>query len=95
MNEFGLRQEVLDFIVEAARSNRLEKVILFGSRATGGFHDKSDIDLALLGSDLGAFKEAMEDECPTLLEFDLIDLSADIGAAIRNRIASEGVLLYG
>ncbi len=95
MNDFGLRKEVLDFIVDAARSNGLDQVILFGSRATGEYSEKSDIDLAVSGPNLYGFEESLEEHCPTLLAFDFVDLSRQISDALRNRIATEGVCLYG
>ena len=35
MNRFGLKDEVLAFIVEAAQAQGIHRLILFGSRATG------------------------------------------------------------
>ena len=95
MGDYGLKQEVLDFIRQAARECGLTKVVLFGSRATGRFGAKSDIDLALSGGRLHDFEGLMEERCPTLLFFDFVDLSCAISDDLRNRIASEGVLLYG
>ena len=41
------------------------------------------------------FEAALEEECPTLLSFDFIDLADDIAPALRERIREEGVSLYG
>ncbi|MCI9129033.1 MAG: nucleotidyltransferase domain-containing protein [Eggerthellaceae bacterium] len=95
MEQFGLKREVLDFIAETARSNELERVILFGSRATGTFSEKSDIDLAIQGGDMHEFEFQMEEHCPTLLQFDFINLEEDISTELRDRIASEGTAIYG
>ncbi len=95
MNDFGLRREVLDFIIDSARSNGLDQVILFGSRATGTYSEKSDIDLAISGSNLHGFEESLEEHCPTLLMFDFVDLSHQISDSLRDRIATEGICLYG
>lgn len=94
MNAFGLKDDVTDFIVEKAKSFGMAKVVLFGSRAKGTFSAKSDIDLAVSGDSALAFKEVIEEECPTLLMFDIVDMSNDISTKLRNRIEEEGVVLY-
>lgn len=94
MGCFGLRDEVLAFIVGAAQAHGIEQVVLFGSRATGRFSEKSDIDLALSGGCIHDFEAALEEECPTLRSFDFIDMGQGISEGLRNRIAEEGVVLY-
>ena len=94
MGRFGLRDEVVSFIVDAARTHGIDELVLFGSRATGSFSNKSDIDLAFSGGHIRDFEAALEEECPTLLSFDFIDLADDIAPALRERIREEGVSLY-
>lgn len=95
MNRFGLREDIIEFIVDKAKDCGISEVIIFGSLARGDFSEKSDIDLAIYGSSLDGFKAALDENCPTLLTFDFIDLSKDISEDLRNRIAEEGVVLYG
>lgn len=95
MNEFGLKEEVLEFITRTAGASSVEKVVLFGSRATQSFNEKSDIDLAISGQGFHSFAAALEDECPTLLSFDFVNLNQDISNELETRISSEGVVLYG
>ena len=45
----GIKSKVLQEIVQLAKEHRVEKVILFGSRARGDFKERSDIDLAFHG----------------------------------------------
>lgn len=94
MNAFGLNDEVVDFIIDKAKEFGLTKVVLFGSRATGRFSEKSDIDLAIVGGSLDDFVYSMDEECPTLLDFDFIDMGQEISDGLRDRIAGEGVVLY-
>ncbi|WP_302961699.1 nucleotidyltransferase domain-containing protein [uncultured Adlercreutzia sp.] len=94
MDAYGLREEVTAFIVEQARECGIAKVILFGSRASGRFSKKSDIDLAIYGSSFDRYIELLEESCPTLLTFDFIDLSQEVSEGLRERIAQEGVVLY-
>lgn len=37
MDDFGLKQNVIDFIVKQARDLQMDSVILFGSRANGTY----------------------------------------------------------
>jgi predicted nucleotidyltransferase len=72
------------------------KIILYGSRARGDFHDRSDIDLAL---DDGPHKARLElGEARTVLEglhipyrIDLVDLN-HVNEHMQNIIRKEGVL---
>lgn len=95
MNRFGLKDDVIEFIAESASRHNLEKVVLFGSRAKGNFSEKSDIDLAILGSSTHEFIDEVEEKCPTLLPFDFIDLSCGVSSELQERISQEGVVLYG
>lgn len=94
MDAYGLREEVTAFIVEKARECGIAKVVLFGSRASGRFSEKSDIDLAIYGSSFDRYIGLLEESCPTLLTFDFIDLSQEVSEGLRERIAQEGVVLY-
>lgn len=67
MNAYGLKDEVIAFVINKAKEYGLSKVIMFGSRATGRFSEKSDIDLTLSGGSLDDLKYAIGEECPTLL----------------------------
>ena len=95
MNEFGLKQAVLDFIIEAARECDMDEVVLFGSRATGRFAPKSDIDLAISGNRFNDFTGLLDEKCPTLLSFDFVNLSNSVNSELQKRILEEGVQLYG
>lgn len=48
MNDTGIRQVILDEICALAK-NRVQKVILFGSRARNNFKRTIDINLAVSG----------------------------------------------
>ncbi len=61
----GLTSNELDSILDkVSRNPRIQKVVLFGSRAKGNFKDGSDIDIALFGNKLKLN--------------DILDLSADL-----------------
>ena len=39
----GIKEQVIQEIIQLAKENQVEKVILFGSRARGDFKERSDI----------------------------------------------------
>jgi len=72
------------------------RVYLFGSRASGLHRPTSDIDLAFLvgnRSRFGEFAAWVDEESPTLLDVDLVDLDR-CDARLRQAILGEGVLVY-
>ena len=95
MNAFGLKDNVLAFIIDTAKECEMSEVILFGSRAKGNFTQKSDIDLAVSGERFHDFIEALDESCPTLLSFDFVNLSEPLSDEFSKRITEEGVRIYG
>ncbi len=94
MSKFGLRDEVLGFIIAAASEQDMSKVVLFGSRARESYSEKSDIDSVISGMNKERFIEQLEEHCPTLLAFDFIDLACDMSPSLQQRISEEGITLY-
>lgn len=93
MNDFGIRDKVLEEIRDIAVACRVERVILFGSRARGDYKRTSDIDLAVKGGDVVKFTLEMEDTS-TLLEFDVVDLNSSVTQELLQSIMSEGKTIY-
>jgi predicted nucleotidyltransferase len=76
---------------------KIEKIILFGSRARGDFRSRSDIDIAV-SCPQASQREWLDlydsiEDAPTLLSIDLVRLE-NAGASLRNRILGEGQTLY-
>lgn len=90
----GIKERVINEIREYARANRVEKVILFGSRARGNFRPKSDIDLAVLGGDVADFSMDVDEGTWTLLEYDFVDLGRGVSTELMKEIEKDGVLIY-
>lgn len=67
MRENGLKPQHRRALIEVLAANpRVERVVLFGSRAVGSFTVTSDVDLALFGEaltldDLARLDEAVEE----------------------------------
>jgi predicted nucleotidyltransferase len=93
----GLDPEIVAQIVGAIRAQvRVRRVILFGSRATGGFERASDIDIAyetVRGNRKRLFKSLVEDEVRTIRALDIVALK-DAPARLRSEILEKGILLY-
>ena len=77
----------------------VDKVVLFGSRARGDHHDRSDIDLAVFCAGAGAddWREVKnclrEGRIDTLLNVDCVRFD-DSPAALREHILADGTVLY-
>ena len=94
MDGTGIRDEVIQEICEIAEKYKVEKVILFGSRARGDFRRTSDIDLAVKGGDFINFALDVDEETSTILMFDFVDLNRSIQQELRENIEREGRMIY-
>ena len=91
---YGLKEELIESIRKLAIKYNIRKVLLFGSRARGDFKDRSDIDLAVTGGDVIAFSFAVDEETPTLLMFDVVNLDGNVQQELLDSIGKESVVLY-
>lgn len=94
MQNTGLRSEIIDSICKLAEIYNIKKVILFGSRARGDYHQTSDIDLAVSGGDVIRFSLDVEEETPTLLKYDIVNLDGVVQEPLLASIEQEGMTLY-
>lgn len=90
----GIKERVLKSIRYYAQECKIHRVILFGSRARGDFKERSDIDLAVSGGNTDRFTILTDEETPTLLRFDVVNLDASVQPELRKAIEEEGILLY-
>ena len=81
-------------LLALAEACGLSRLILFGSRARGDHRERSDIDLAVSGGDPVRFALRAEDELPTLLSFDIVNLNGPVQAELLESIQREGITLY-
>jgi predicted nucleotidyltransferase len=80
------------------RDSRVQRVILFGSRAMGTHREESDIDLAIVGNDL-TLKDALTiqnnlDDLGYPYTFDVLILSRIQNEALLDHISRVGVDIY-
>ena len=91
-----LKPEYRRRIIEILAANpRVERVVLFGSRARGTARPASDVDLALYGKDLTladlAALQAELEETDIPQRIDLVLAEAIDNPSLRDRIETEGV----
>ncbi len=90
----GIKQNVIEEIRNIARECGVCRVLLFGSRARGDFKERSDIDLAVSGGKTDMFSVLVDEETPTLLQYDIVNLDRSVQAALRLEIEREGIVIY-
>lgn len=95
----GLQDSDITNILETIqRNDKVRKIIVFGSRAKGTFHNGSDIDIALSGIELNINDiinlnvklEALE----LPYKFDLVIMERIKDQALLDHISRVGVILY-
>ena len=95
----GLKDEHREAIIAAIAANdRVERAVLFGSRATGTNTLSSDVDIALIGDRLTLTDQARLaaalDEIPMAQEIDLVVYDSIRDHALREQIRRDGVEWY-
>ena len=96
---FGLSDKVISELQDVFRKHsEVEKVLLFGSRAKGNYRPGSDIDLAVIGSDINynlLLKIGCEiDNLEMLYRVDLIDYQTKESTPIGEHIDRVGKVFY-
>ena len=97
--EFGLSENVINEILAVISSHpKIQKVIIFGSRAKGNFSSGSDIDLAVEATDLN-YDEFIRiqtefDQLELIYKIDFIDYTKIIEPALKSHIDRVGKIIY-
>ena len=74
-----------------------KQILLYGSRARGDHRERSDIDIAVIGMApewQDKFRECI-DTLPTLLDFDVVFVSARTDKSLMDNIEKDGIPLMG
>ena len=92
-----IAQKILADLEKAQLLSKVNRIILFGSRARGDEDSRSDIDLAFDCPDITtanwlAILDTL-DECATLLKIDAINYN-EASVDLRRNINHEGVVIY-
>ena len=91
----GISQELIAKLEELTNRFHAQKLVLFGSRARGDHHSRSDIDLAVYGllqRDEMRFRNEL-DALETLLKIDLVHVKQDTNPALLECIRKDGLVL--
>ena len=89
-------EELYAQLAALAQQYGAKRLVLFGSRARGDHHERSDIDLAVYGmpeQNRGAFWLEAE-ELPTLLKLDIVHISSGMNPKFLHNIEKDSVALY-
>ena len=93
-----IEDKLLKKIIEVFSSNeKIEKAILFGSRASNTEKYNSDIDIAIIGDNDLLFCERIKEELsniPTLLKFDIVNYYDIKNPNLKNHIDKYGIVIY-
>jgi predicted nucleotidyltransferase len=97
--KFGLPDRVIARLVEVLSQNEsIERTVLFGSRAKGTYHEGSDIDLCLTGTDINlsvlSRLEARIDDLDMPWKVDLVPEAMIDSKALLDHIHRVGAVLY-
>ena len=62
MGDMQLKPELVQELCAFARERKIQKLMIFGSRARGDNRPKSDIDLAVQGGDVAGFTDDVNEK---------------------------------
>ena len=89
---------VLERIKEISLQYKVDKIVLFGSRARGDHSPVSDYDIAIFENHLSALDKArlrdQVDEIETLKKIDIIFVQENFTDELMESIKRDGVILY-
>lgn len=96
MKEKSNIENVYEQIINFSKEFQTKKVVLFGSRARGTNHEKSDIDIAIYGcKEFDKLKDKIDEELWSLLGVDIINMDSKyISDELIKEIEKDGVVLY-
>lgn len=89
-------EELFRHIAGLGAKYRVDKIVLFGSRARTDNKERSDIDIAVYGLPPDRqylFAEDI-DNLPTLLEFDVVYIRENTSKELLEEIDKDGAVIY-
>jgi len=96
----GIYKRSFQIIYESLRNvPRLEKAVLFGSRAMGNAKKGSDIDIALIGKDINQqlinkVSTKLNQEAPIPYFIDIVDYKSINNQKLKQHIDEHGVTIF-
>lgn len=92
--KYGLKQEILEQILDITRNYKQYKFKLFGSRARGDYKRTSDIDIAIFENVVKEDKYKIRnefDELDIIYQVDLVFVNERIKKELLDSISRDGV----
>lgn len=100
LNQFGFREKDMKYMLDLFTLNpEIEKVILYGSRATGNFKPGADVDLALIGKSIvldtvAHIHHVLEEASYMPLFFDVLHYDSLNNNILKQQIDQHGKVIY-
>lgn len=95
--DYALPEKLVYKIQEIGEKYKVERILLFGSRARGDYKPTSDIDLAVYpvaGFMRRGYFSSEIDDLETLLKIDVVFIDAHTDTKLVENINKEGVVIY-
>jgi len=99
-NNFGIYEKSYSLLINAiAEYPQIEKAIIFGSRAMGNYKKGSDIDIAIVGSEvnyeiISQLNGKLNEQLPIPYYIDVINFNTINNNELRQHILEEGKACY-
>lgn len=97
-NNYGIRDNLFNELLNLFKKENIDKVILFGSRARNDYKNNSDIDLAIIfnSNDNDNYIKLLTklEELNTLFKFDVIDYNKITNTTLKQEIDKDGITIY-
>lgn len=97
-NNYGIRDNLFNELLNLFKKENIDKVILLGSRARNDYKNNSDIDLAIIfnSDDNDNYIKLLTklEELNTLFKFDVIDYNKITNATLKQEIDKDGITIY-
>ncbi len=97
-NNYGIRDNLFNELLNLFKKENIDKVILFGARARNDYKNNSDIDLAIIfdSDDNDNYIKLLTklEELNTLFKFDVIDYNKITNATLKQKIDKDGITIY-
>lgn len=97
---FGLSDNNFNCIIKTIELNpKVEKAIIFGSRAMGNYKPGSDIDIAVYGSKITTeevirLSNTLNEDTPLPYKFDVINYNTLTNNDLRLHIDEKGICIF-
>lgn len=96
----AVSKEISDKIVELIlKHKKPEKIVIFGSRASEDFKERSDIDVAIFGKDwtdrdINLIRYTLNQDIKTALKFDVLNFYQIEKKKLKENILKSGRTIY-